>query len=67
MKLSTIDWIAVVLVIIGALNWGLIGLFGYDLVKSLFGDSSTLTKIIYDIVALAGLYMIYTSTKMSKA
>lgn len=48
--------IALALVIIGALNWGLIGLFNFDLVATLFGGQNTLlSKIIYTIVGLSGL------------
>lgn len=56
--MSVLDWIVFILVIIGALNWGLVGFFKYDLVKSLFGDMTTLSRIIYDLVGLAGLYML---------
>lgn len=51
------DTIALVLVIIGALNWGLIGLFRFDLVATLFGGpSATLSRIVYALVGLAGLW-----------
>ncbi|MDP4133687.1 MAG: DUF378 domain-containing protein [Bacillota bacterium] len=54
-----IDIIALVLVIIGAINWGSIGLFGVDLVASLFGGQlSLLSRIIYSLVGLAGLWSI---------
>lgn len=59
---GVIYWISVVLVIIGGLNWGLVGLFNFNLVASIFGDASTLTKIIYDLVGLAALYMIYAAS-----
>jgi len=53
------DSLALILVIIGALNWGLIGLFGFDLVASLFGgQTALLSRIIYSLVGLAGLYSI---------
>lgn len=63
-KLNTWDWIAIVLVIIGAINWGLVGLLGLDVVAAIFGVATTLSAIVYIIVGLAGLYMIYTATKM---
>jgi hypothetical protein len=65
-KLNAIDWIAIVLVIIGALNWGLVGFFKFDLVKTIFGDMSTLSRIVYDLVGIAALYMIYLSMKLGK-
>ncbi len=56
---STIDNIALVLVIIGALNWGCIGLFGFDVVAALFGGQmSIISRIIYSLVGIAGLWSI---------
>lgn len=53
------DTVALVLVIIGALNWGLISLFRFDLVATIFGGSATLfSRIVYGLVGLAGLYSI---------
>ncbi|KJS23622.1 MAG: membrane protein [Clostridiaceae bacterium BRH_c20a] len=53
------DKIALLLVIIGALNWGLIGLFGFDLVATLFGgQNALLSRIVYSLVGAAGLYSI---------
>ena len=63
MKKSVIDWIALVLVIIGGVNWGLVGLFRFDLVATLFGDMSILSRTIYDLVGLSALWMIYYVTK----
>jgi uncharacterized protein len=54
--LSTLQRIALVLTIIGAINWGLIGFFQFDLVASLFGgQDSALSRIVYGLVGLAGL------------
>lgn len=53
------DTLALILVIVGALNWGLIGLFGFDLVATLFGgQEAMLSRIVYALVGLAGLYSI---------
>jgi len=54
--LKTVDYIALIFVIIGAINWGLIGFFGFDLVKMIFGDMSFLSRVIYAVVGIAGLY-----------
>ena len=56
--MKTLDIIALVLVIIGAINWGLIGFFQFDLVAALFGDMSAISRVIYAIVGIAGLYAI---------
>ena len=53
-----LDTIALLLVIIGAINWGLIGFFHFDLVATLFGDMSTISRIVYSLVGIAGLYAI---------
>lgn len=56
---SMLDRIALILVIIGALNWGLIGLFRFDLVANLFGGQDAfLSRVIYSLVGLAGLWSI---------
>lgn len=53
------DTIALILVIVGALNWGSIGLFGFDLVGMLFGGQGALiSRIIFALVGLAGLWCI---------
>ncbi len=53
-----LDYTALAIGIIGAVNWGLIALFGFDLVAFLFGNMSWLSRIIYGIVGLSGLYLI---------
>ncbi|MFH0840772.1 MAG: DUF378 domain-containing protein [bacterium] len=65
-KLNVLDWIVMILVIIGAINWGLIGFFSFDLVAAIFGDMSSVTRIIYALVGIAGLYTIYLLTVMRK-
>ena len=52
------DYIVLTVVVIGAINWGLIGFFKFDLVSWLFGSMSLLTRIIYAIVGLGGLYLL---------
>lgn len=54
--MKTLDYIALILVAIGAINWGLIGFFDFDLVRILFGDMSMVSRIIYALVGIAGLY-----------
>jgi uncharacterized protein len=61
MERNAVDWITLVLVIVGALNWGLVGLFNFDLVATIFGDMSLLSKIVYDLVGLSAIYMIYAT------
>ena len=54
--MKIIDKIASVLIIIGAINWGLIALFELDLVALLFGDMTILSRIVYGLVGLSGLW-----------
>ncbi|MNI79832.1 hypothetical protein D3C73_1363160 [compost metagenome] len=56
--MKTLNNIILALIIIGAINWGLIGLFGLDIVATLFGSGSALTRIIYTIVGICGLWAI---------
>jgi len=58
MRNKTLDYTALTLAIIGAINWGLIGFFDFNLVASLFGGMSWLSRIIYGLVGLCGLYLI---------
>lgn len=58
MKLKTFDYITLTIAIIGAVNWGLIGFFHFNLVSALFGSMSWLSRIIYALVGLSGLYLI---------
>ena len=52
-----LDWISLILVIIGAINWGAIGLFQFDLVAWLFGgQGAIISRIIYTVIALAGIW-----------
>lgn len=64
-RMTAVDWIAMALLIIGGLNWGLVGLFNFDLVATLFGQMSSLSRIVYVLVGISALYSIYTSSKMS--
>lgn len=54
----TLDYIALIAVVIGAVNWGLIGLFRLDLVRLIFGDMSWISRIIYVLVGICGIYLL---------
>lgn len=56
--MKIIDKIALALVIIGAINWGLVGFFEFNLVDAIFGELSIFTRIIYALVGIAGLWAI---------
>ncbi len=56
--MKVIDKIALVLIIIGAINWGLVGIFNFNLVDTIFGVMSIISRIIYILVGISGLWAI---------
>lgn len=67
MKLNIIGWVALVLTVIGALNWGLVGLFQFNLVDAIFTEGSGLSRIIYILVGISGVYLIAAVVAKCKA
>ncbi|MBU1084999.1 DUF378 domain-containing protein [Patescibacteria group bacterium] len=65
-KLNTLDWVALVLVIVGGLNWALVGLFSFDLVATIFGDMSVLSRIVYVLVGLSAVYVLASLGKLAR-
>ena len=61
--MKIIDTIVLILVIIGSINWGLLGFFQFDLVAEIFGDMSTFGRVIYSVIGISGLYSISFFTK----
>ena len=66
-RMNALDILAYLLVVIGGINWGLVGFFNYNLVDSIFGKGSGLSRTIYAIVGLAAVYMLYTFMKVNRA
>ena len=62
MKMSALDWVGYVLLVVGGLNWGLVGFFDFNLVGRILGD--TLAMIVYDLVGLSALWSIWNMAKM---
>jgi len=58
-RLNGLDWAALILTCIGAINWGLVGLFRFNLVNAIFGGVPPVEDLIYIVVGLAGLWLIY--------
>ena len=66
-QMNVLDWIAVIILIAGGLNWGLIGLFDYNLVAVIFGELTTISRALYTAVGLAAVYMVVAaSAKMMR-
>lgn len=56
--MKALDYIVLILVIVGAVNWGLVGFFNFDLVRVIFGDMSIVSRVIYAVIGICGLYAI---------
>ena len=58
MRNNFISWLAFILVVVGAVNWGLVGFFAFDLVAALFGEMTAVSRIVYGLVGIAGVYLL---------
>jgi len=74
LRVSTLDWLSLVLVIVGAINWGLVGLgmwlgagMNWNLVTLIFGSVPALEALVYVVVGLAGLYELYFAYQLYAA
>lgn len=65
-KLTVVDWVAFVLVIVGALNWGLVGLFEFNLVTEIFGEGSGLSRVIFTLVGITGIYLVFVLSHLGR-
>ena len=65
--MKTATWIALILLVVGGVNWLLVGAFNFDLVAALFGDMSPLSRIVYIVVGLAALYVLFMSAKLTRS
>jgi uncharacterized protein len=63
---GALGWVSLVLMIIGSLNWGLVGVANFDLVAAIFGQGSILSRIVYSLVGLAGLYGIALALRLGR-
>jgi len=60
------DWVAFVLIILGALNWGFVAWFDWNLVTAIFQASAVMVTIVYSLVAIAGIYGLFAFVKLAK-
>jgi hypothetical protein len=65
-KLKVLDIISLVLVIVGGLNWGLVGVLNFDLVATIFGDMSIVSRVVYVLVALSAIYLLTKIGKLAR-
>jgi len=64
-NLNAIDWLAIILTIIGGINWGLVGAIKLDLVSTIFG-AGTITRVVYILVGVSALYLLLIIGKLKK-
>lgn len=64
--MNGLHWVVTILLIIGGLSWGLIGLFDFNIVTSIFGMGTILTDIIYILIGAVALYSLYETFAMKK-
>ena len=64
--MKILNWLALVLVIVGGLNWGLVGFLNFDLVAMIFGTMTFLSRAVYSLVGLSALYMLFGLTKIKE-
>jgi uncharacterized membrane protein YuzA (DUF378 family) len=64
--MKAVNLIALILVIVGALNWGLVGLLNFDLVAAIFGAMTVLSRVVYTLVGIAAVYIAVISPKLLK-
>lgn len=65
--MKILDVVVTTLLVIGALNWGLVGFFGLNVIGTLFGEATAFTRVIYAVVGLSGLYELFNVTIGYKA
>jgi len=65
-KLTSLDWITLILVVIGGVNWGLVGAFNFNLVDAIFGSMSFISRLIYILVGISAIYSITMLGKLRK-
>ena len=63
-KMKTLDIVAIVLLIVGGLNWGLVGAFNFNLVDFIFGNMVMVKDIVYGLVGLSAVYSVFTLSKL---
>jgi len=67
MRMNFLDILAYLLVIVGGINWGLVGFFDYNLVGQIFGSDSTTARIIYGAVGLAAVYLLFMFMRVNRS
>jgi uncharacterized membrane protein YuzA (DUF378 family) len=64
--MKTLNLLALILLVIGGLNWGMVGFFDFDLVAGIFGHASAFSRIVYGLVGLCGVYQLFQFKSMQR-
>jgi uncharacterized protein len=64
-KMNFWDWLTLILVVVGGLNWGLVGFFNFNIIDAIFGAMSIASRIIYAIVGLSAIYVAFMPAMMT--
>lgn len=62
---NAVDWLALAVLVVGGINWGMISLFDIDLVSSVFGDMTIATRVVYALVGISALYITFAAMYVS--
>lgn len=65
-NLNAVDWLALILLVVGGINWGLVGILNFDLVAAIFGAMSMLSRIVYSLVGVAAVYFLFGMKGLSR-
>jgi uncharacterized membrane protein YuzA (DUF378 family) len=65
--MTALKTLTLVLLLVGGLNWGLVGIFDFDLVAAILGDGTLLSRLVYSLVGLSAVYQLYSSGKVLAA
>lgn len=61
--MKTLTWIALILVVVGGINWGLVGIFQYDVITTIFGQTTVIARAVFTLVGIAAIYSIVVFPK----
>jgi uncharacterized protein len=64
--LNTLDWVAFVILVIGGITWGLVGLFGFNLISAIFGEASAISRVFFVLVGISAIYYAVISTTLNR-
>lgn len=64
--MTALKWVSMILVVVGGINWGLVGIFKFDFVATILGDMTAIARIVYVLIGFAGVYLLTMLPKLLK-